>query len=145
MPSLGGDARFATAADRAKNDGALADALRALFATDTARTWFDRLDAAGAPCEISDAHFSQKVFDDPEFIARKLVVNRVGNPNLGPVDLIGTLIDFSDTPTEPGGAPPVMWQHTREIMRELGYSDADIDKLTDSGAVVLPQPVAALA
>jgi crotonobetainyl-CoA:carnitine CoA-transferase CaiB-like acyl-CoA transferase len=145
MPSLAADPRFATREDRTKNDGALADALRALFASGAAHAWFEQLDAAGVPCEISDPHFSQKVFDDPEFIARKLVANRVGNPNTGPVDVHGRLIDFSDTPTEPGAAPPVMWRDTREILRELGYGDVEIDKLAEEGAVVLPQPAAALA
>ena len=88
--------------------------------------------------ELDDA----LAFDDPEYIARKLVVKRVGNPEIGPVEVIGRLIDFSDTPIEPGWAPPVMWQHTREILRELGYSDADIDKLGETGVVVLPQRTA---
>jgi crotonobetainyl-CoA:carnitine CoA-transferase CaiB-like acyl-CoA transferase len=142
IPALAQDARFATAEDRAKNDAVLTEALRGVFPTGTAQAWFERLDAAGAPCEISEPRFSQKVFDDPEYIARKLVVRRVGNPEVGPVDLIGRLIDFSDTPTEPGGAPPVMWQHTREILRELGYGDAEIDKLGEAGAIVLPQRAA---
>ncbi len=145
IPALAQDARFATAERRAKHDGDLTETLRALFPTETAQAWFDRLDAAGAPCEISDPRFSQKLFDDPEYIARKLVVRREGNPEIGPVQVIGRLIDFSDTPTEPGWAPPIMWQHTREILRELGYTDIQIDALAESGTIVLPQRATALA
>jgi crotonobetainyl-CoA:carnitine CoA-transferase CaiB-like acyl-CoA transferase len=88
------------------------------------------------------------LFDDPEMIAREWVVRREGNPNLGAIDMWGRAIEFSDTRPEPGGAPPVLWQHSRHILRELGYSDAQIDGFAAAGAIILPaddKPAAAPA
>jgi len=137
VPQLADDPRFSTAARRAANDEALSLVLREAFATESAHHWFDRLDGAGAPCEICSSTFSQTLFDDPDLIARKWVVRREGNPNTGPIDMFGRGIDFSDTPCEPGGAPPQLWSHTRDVLRELGYSDAQIDRLAAEGAVIL--------
>jgi crotonobetainyl-CoA:carnitine CoA-transferase CaiB-like acyl-CoA transferase len=145
IPALKGDQRFATAEARAKNDVELTALLRTIFPQENARNWFTRLDAAGVPCEISDPHFSQQLFDDKELIDRKWVVRKEGNPNTGTIDMFGRLIDFSATPSEPGGPPPVLWQHGREILREIGYSDQDIDRLAANGAVILPQESRALA
>jgi crotonobetainyl-CoA:carnitine CoA-transferase CaiB-like acyl-CoA transferase len=138
MPAVSADARFATSALRTENDAALTALLRETFLKENAEAWFARLDQAGAPCEICSSTFSQTLFDDPEMIERNWVVHRKGNPNTGPIDMFGLPIDFSDTPSKAGGAPPVLWQHTREVMREIGYSDADIDALVASAAIILP-------
>jgi crotonobetainyl-CoA:carnitine CoA-transferase CaiB-like acyl-CoA transferase len=57
------------------------------------------------------------------------------HPKLGRYEQFGVTIDFSDTPQRIFGPPPVVGQHTREIMREYGYDDADVDKLVESNAV----------
>lgn len=138
IPVLATDARFATPDLRKKNDQMLTDLLRGSFQGESAQAWFSRLDDAGVPCEISSSTFSQTLFDDPELIARKWVSRCTGNPNIGTVDMFGIFIDFSDTPAAPGGAPPTLWQHTRPVLNEMGYSDNDIDRMAASGAVVLP-------
>ena len=138
VPALAGDARFATAEARAANDAALAALLGDTFATASADTWFSTLDAAGVPCEISSSTFSQTMFDDAELIERKWVIHKVGNPNTGPIDMYGLAVDFSETPGEAGGPPPVLWQHTREILSEIGYTNAEIDRMAEAGTVVLP-------
>ncbi len=112
--------------------------LKDRFASEGAEAWFARLDDAGVPCEICSSTFSRTLFDDPELIERKWVVHGEGNTNTGPIDMFGAAFDFSDTPAKIGGAPPMLWQHTREIMQEVGYSNADIDSLAASGAIILP-------
>ena len=86
------------------------------------------------PCEIADPDFSLGVFDDPEMRARGLVVTQ-DHPVLGRFDHFGTTIDFSETPGRIWGPPPLVGQHTREIMHEYGFDDDDVDKLIEIGAV----------
>ncbi|MDB5583591.1 MAG: carnitine dehydratase [Bradyrhizobium sp.] len=139
IPAIGADGRFATAALRAQNDAALTALLRDTLPAESAATWFARLDGESVPCEICSSTFSQTLFDDPDLIAKQWVVRREGNPNTGTIEMYGRVIDFSDTPGEPGGAPPVLWQHTREILREMAYSDAEIEAMAAAGAVILPK------
>lgn len=135
IPSLAGDARFATAALRTANDAALGEALGAALAGDTAAAWFARLDAAGVPCEVSDTSFSRNVLDDPELRSREWIVSRDGQRNNGRMEMFGRLIEFSGTPTTILGPPDVPGQRTRVILNELGYSTDRIDALVESKAV----------
>jgi crotonobetainyl-CoA:carnitine CoA-transferase CaiB-like acyl-CoA transferase len=86
------------------------------------------------PVEICDGDFGVRVHDDPEMQALGLVVQQQ-HPKLGRYEQFGVTIDFSDTPQHIFGPPPVVGQHTREIMGEYGYDDADVDKLVESKAV----------
>jgi crotonobetainyl-CoA:carnitine CoA-transferase CaiB-like acyl-CoA transferase len=57
------------------------------------------------------------------------------HPKLGRFEHFGTTISFSDTPGRIWGPPPVVGQHTREIMREYDFGDDEIDKLLAGEAV----------
>jgi crotonobetainyl-CoA:carnitine CoA-transferase CaiB-like acyl-CoA transferase len=54
---------------------------------------------------------------------------------MGDMDMFGIGVDFSATPSTPGGPPPMPGQHTREVLGELGYDDDAIDKLLAAGAI----------
>jgi crotonobetainyl-CoA:carnitine CoA-transferase CaiB-like acyl-CoA transferase len=95
---------------------------------------FGALDARGVPCEISDPDFGRRVFDDSEMRARGLVVTQQ-HPVLGRFEHFGSTIGFSETPGRIWGPPPLVGQHTREIMLEHGFDEHDVDKLIDAGAV----------
>jgi crotonobetainyl-CoA:carnitine CoA-transferase CaiB-like acyl-CoA transferase len=95
---------------------------------------FAVLDAHGVPCEICDDEFGRRIFDDPEMDAHELVVHQQ-HPKVGRFEHFGRTIHFSDTPGRIWGPPPVCGQHTREIMHEHGFEDAEIDKLVDAKAV----------
>ena len=88
----------------------------------------------GVPCELCDADFGRRIFDDPEMDAHELVVHQQ-HPKLGSFEHFGTTIGFSDTPGRISGPPPVCGQHTRQIMHEHGFEDTEIDKLVDAKAV----------
>ena len=120
--------------DALPDDGALASFLEGWFAARSAADAFATLDAHGVPCEIADGDFGVRAHDDPELQALGLVVKQQ-HPKLGRFEHFGVTIDFSDTPQHIQGPPPVVGQHTREIMRAHGYDDADVDKLVDSKAV----------
>lgn len=111
-----------------------ADRLEPWFRARTGAQAFALLDDAGVPVELCDEHFGLRVFDDPEMRAHELVV-RQHHPKLESFEHFGKTIRFSDTPQRIWGPPPVCGQHTREIMREHGFDDADIDKLVTTKAV----------
>jgi crotonobetainyl-CoA:carnitine CoA-transferase CaiB-like acyl-CoA transferase len=130
-PELARDARFASEAARAKHDAELALLLGARLAERTAEEAFAALDAAGVPCEICDPEFALRLHDDPELTQRGWVAS-YEHPFVGKLDQIGALCDLSDTPARVQGPPLVVGQHSREILRELGYAPAEIDALCAS-------------
>jgi crotonobetainyl-CoA:carnitine CoA-transferase CaiB-like acyl-CoA transferase len=110
------------------DDEKLASFLEGLFKQNAAETWFDLLDQAGVPCEVSSLTYPQRVFDDPELIERGWVT-RTTHPNVGDTDMFGIGIDFSETPSRSGGPPPLPAEHTGEVLAELGYDDDRIEHL----------------
>lgn len=131
---LHGEARFATAAARAGNDAALADAIVAKIAGDTAAAVFARLDKAGVPVEIVDPEFSRRLHDDATFQKRRWVVS-YPHPHVGKLDQIGLLFDLSDTPGVIQGRPLLVGEHTREILAGMGYSDEQMTQMEAQFAI----------
>jgi crotonobetainyl-CoA:carnitine CoA-transferase CaiB-like acyl-CoA transferase len=94
-----------------------------------------RLDAAAVPCgPILDVG---EVFDDPQ-TAEYQLRRKVEHAKLGPIDVLGFPYDFSETPLEIRTPPPLLGQHTREILAEAGYSAAEIDAMLAGGAAAEP-------
>jgi len=60
----------------------------------------------------------------------------VPHRRLGTVQTIGAAVKFSSTPSGVASGAPVFGQHTREVLMEYGYGDAEIDALVASGVVV---------
>jgi crotonobetainyl-CoA:carnitine CoA-transferase CaiB-like acyl-CoA transferase len=130
-----GDDRLASAASRLAHDAELWSTLEETFATRTAVDWFNLLDAAGVPCEISDDRFALGVFDDSELIERGWVTS-YEQGLVGRLHQAGLLFDFSETPGRIAGPPLVVGDSTREILREAGYDDDGIDTLAADGVVL---------
>jgi crotonobetainyl-CoA:carnitine CoA-transferase CaiB-like acyl-CoA transferase len=130
----GADTRFVDAPARTAHADELRELLSPVFKARTSLELFAVLDDHGVPCEIADPDFPRHVFDDPEMQAHGLVVQQQ-HPKLGSFEHFGTTIHFSETPGRIWGPPPVVGQHTREIMREYEFDDSEIDKLIDAKAV----------
>ena len=132
------DPRFATSADRTTHRAELTAELERAFMGDLATNWRRALRAAGVPAEISvDTWDGETILFDEELVRRGLVTE-YQHPLLGRVRQFGNLITFSDTPGRQERASPLAGQHTREILSELGYGDADLDSLHASGIVTWP-------
>lgn len=116
------------------NDAANIATLEALFKTRTSAEWFDLLDGAGVPVEVPNKDFCLTAFDDPEFIEKGWVAH-YEHPFVGREDALGLLWNFSETPGIIQGPPLVPGQHSREILAELGYDAADIDKFVEANVV----------
>ncbi|MBV8949484.1 MAG: CoA transferase [Actinobacteria bacterium] len=104
-----------------------------------AREWFAALDRAGVPVEIVDEEFCRSLFDDSEARASSLIAETWAG-GVGRFEDPGLLVDFSETPAVVQRGPCLCGEHTREILREHGYSDADVDALC-ADRVVRDEPV----
>jgi crotonobetainyl-CoA:carnitine CoA-transferase CaiB-like acyl-CoA transferase len=117
------------------------DAADAAFRTRPAAEWFGLLNGVGVPCEISSDTFALGVFDDPELVERGWV-SATRHPVVGRIDMAGLGVDLSDTPGRVQGPPVFVGQESREILREIGYTDDRIDALCADGVVLDTAPAA---
>src|SRR5260221_357053 len=117
---------------------AMPAALAEAFLADHALKWRRALDAAGVPSEVSvDTCDGETVLFDDDLVRLGLVAE-YEHPLLGRVRQFGNLITFSDTPGQPRRPAPMVGQHTREILAELGYDEAAIDGFRAHGIVSWP-------
>jgi crotonobetainyl-CoA:carnitine CoA-transferase CaiB-like acyl-CoA transferase len=108
------------------------------FLTKTALQWSRLLDAAGVPNEIPvDSMDGLTALHDDDNVRLGLVVD-FEHPLLGSLRQFGNFLRFSATPASVGGPPPLVGQHSREVLRGAGYRDGDIDALIGAGVVYEP-------
>jgi formyl-CoA transferase len=132
-PQLAGDARYATNGKRVENRVELTRILDEIFARRTTREWVEMLEAAGVP--NGPINTIEQVFAEPQAIARGLRVE-LAHPAAGKVALTRSPMRFSATPVEHERPPPLLGQHTDEILRGLlGLKDDEVAKLRADGAV----------
>ncbi|MFZ5558303.1 MAG: CaiB/BaiF CoA transferase family protein [Pseudomonadota bacterium] len=127
------DPRFRTNAERMRNREALAELLGGLFRKRSTREWVEALDAAGVPA--GPVNTIADMVKDPQTRARDMVVE-LEHPRAGRTRAIGLPIKFSATPGKVARPAPLYGQHTREVLREHGFADGEIDALHRDGAVI---------
>lgn len=129
---LAADPRFATNRDRMAHREALADALAPHFRQTPSEVWLARLEAGGVPAgPVLDVAAMHR---DPQTLAREMVVE-VDHARAGRMSTLGLPVKFSGTPGRVHGPAPLLGEHSRAILRELGYAEAEIDALVARGAV----------
>ena len=130
---LANDARFATNGKRVENRAELTRLLQGIFAQRPTQEWLDLLEAAGVPNgPINDV---AQVFEEPQVKARGVRVE-LDHPAAGKLPTVASPMRFSGTPLEHRLAPPLLGQHTEEILRErLGRSAAQIAALRAEGVI----------
>jgi crotonobetainyl-CoA:carnitine CoA-transferase CaiB-like acyl-CoA transferase len=134
LPELAPGGRYATAEVRAVSDDDVAKLLEHRFATGTARSWFEKLDAAGVPCEIAAEDANIKLWSQPKFIEDQFVA-KYQHRVIGQMGQPGLAFQFSDTPTRVQSAPMMVGEHSRAILASLGYSEAEATALFEAGVV----------
>jgi crotonobetainyl-CoA:carnitine CoA-transferase CaiB-like acyl-CoA transferase len=131
-PEWKADPRFATNSDRMANLPALVEKMNAVLVTQPRAHWLAVFDAAGVPA--GPVHSIGEALDHPQALARGMVVE-VDHAQAGRTRGLGCPLHFSGTPTVEPQAAPALGEHTREVLREYGYDDPQIDALYASGAV----------
>ena len=134
-PELADQPLFATNDSRVRNRDEVVAHLQAIMKTQTSAHWLAELEANKIGC--GPINTLDQVFEDPHVKAREMVVN-VPHPLAGPdgAQLIASPLKLSETPVQYRHHPPLLGQHTDEVLREvLGYDDNRIAELRDAGAI----------
>jgi formyl-CoA transferase len=121
------DPAYATAAARSQNRDALNAALETYFVHRSSVEWVEKLNAASVPC--GPIYRIDQVFADPQ-VQHLGIVERMGS-----LRVVGQPMTLSRTPSRLAAAPPGRGEHTSEVLRELGFSDAEIEALQKAKVV----------
>ena len=133
MPGLADDPRFARNPQRVEHRGELIDILTEIFLQRDTAAWMTLLIDAGVPC--APVQTIDQVFLAPQVIAREMVVE-VPHPTAGTIRMAGLPVKFSGTPASIRLAPPLLGQHTAEVLRSwLRLDDSAIDDLKSKGVI----------
>jgi formyl-CoA transferase len=106
--------------------------IRAIFQTKTVAEWTAALDAAGAPA--SAVNLAEEMSDDPQVAATGLMLD-LEHELLGPVRMVGPMVQMSATPTGSSLASPPLDAHTDAVLSELGVAHEEIADLRAAGVI----------
>jgi crotonobetainyl-CoA:carnitine CoA-transferase CaiB-like acyl-CoA transferase len=132
LADLPTDARFATNGDRVDHRDELIPILGERFATKPSAAWLSILDAAGIP--VGPILDLPAAFASPQAVA---LGSRVAlrHPRLGEVDQVGIPFELSGTPAAIRTPPPMLGEHSDEILAEAGYDAAVVQELRGAGVI----------
>ena len=131
-PELASNPKFLKNNDRVVNGKEIMAIYAGLFLKNSVEHWLEQLEKAGVPCgPVNDfAH----VFADPHVRARGMEV-KVEHPFEPNLSLIRNALTFSETPVKEYRAPPLLGEHTQEVLSQLGYDEGRITGLKQRGAI----------
>ena len=132
-PEWAADERFANNGARLAHRHLLMPMLRQETVRRGTAEWIAVLEAAGVPCgPINDI---AQVFADPQIQARGMRID-MEHPQAGSIPLVASPLRLSGTPVEYRRAPPVLGEHTREVLVEWLQLDAgECDRLAAAGVI----------
>lgn len=129
---LASDERFATNSARVKHRSTLVPVVQELLMARTTRDWLDFLGPLSVPCgPINDL---AQVFAEPQ-VRHRQMRQELSHPLAGTVPQVRNPILYSRTAIEYNDAPPLLGQHTAEVLAELGLSAEQVAALQSRGVV----------
>jgi len=127
------DPRFCDIEQRSKNRKELIDIIAKRVAQKDGSQWLRKLEEEGVPC--GPINSMDKVFSHPQITARDMLVD-VEHPTAGRIKLVGIPVKYSKTPGSVRLPPPLLGEHTEEIlMNTLGYSMDEVGELSKRGVI----------
>ena len=128
-PEWATDPEFANDTLRVRNRASLVARIEAITAEQPREYWLAQFDSAGIPCgPINDY---AEAFASPQIQARGMVVE-IDHPTLGRVRTPGSPVKMSETPAVVGRRAPLLGEHTREVLREAGFTDEEMREVLGS-------------
>jgi crotonobetainyl-CoA:carnitine CoA-transferase CaiB-like acyl-CoA transferase len=131
---LAKDARFATPGGRSVNATARINKMQDYIGQRTTAEWLERLDAADVPC--APILRRSEIIHNEQVVARG-IVTEIDQPSVGKVRQPRPAARFELNEAAIGGPAPRIGEHTREVLVELGYDDAAIERMVEEKAVRL--------
>ncbi len=132
-PDLLADARFTTREDRKANRHALRAELETVLTSKPAADWVEALNAEGIPA--GPVLTVPQILAHPQVADRGLIA-RFDPPSLDHgIDVVTTGFRMDNTRPSVPTPPPALGEHTQDILRELGYCEEDIERMTEEGAI----------
>jgi crotonobetainyl-CoA:carnitine CoA-transferase CaiB-like acyl-CoA transferase len=123
---------FSTNVKRVENRDKLIPVIEEIFRSKTRDEWLQSLLKADVPAgPVNDM---KELFSDPSIIHRKMLTY-TDHPTLGRIKQIGSAMRFSDVNFRIRHPPPLLGEHTNEILKTLQFSDSQIAKLKEDGAI----------
>jgi len=132
LPELATDPRFADNDARVRNRAALRPLIARRLADGASADWLARLEAADVPCgPVNDI---LAAFDSAQAQARAMSPT-IDHPQLGPLRQVGVPFKLSRTPAGMSAPPPLLGEHSAEVLAELGYPAAEVEALREAGVI----------
>ena len=132
LDELADDPRYATNPDRVRNRDTLIPLITKTLAARGCAEWTDLLNAAGVPA--GPVNTVPAALAQPQVAAREMVVE-VEHPVAGTLKMLGSPLKLSAQPTSIRRPPPVLGEHTDEILAEAGYTAAQVAELREADVV----------
>jgi crotonobetainyl-CoA:carnitine CoA-transferase CaiB-like acyl-CoA transferase len=133
LPEIASDPTYSTRLKRAEQGENLRDIIGACLLTKPADKWVELFGAAGIPCGAVNLSPLSLLAEDHLWENDMLV--RVDHPTKGGTTQPGVGILFETTPMRVKSPSPLLGEHTREILAELGYAQVESDRLLDQGVI----------
>ena len=133
-PELAANEKFATNSARVQNREEIIALLASIFKMASVAEWLEKLDKAEIPC--GPINNFEQVFSMPQVKEREMLV-QMEHPTIGALPLVGSPLKMSATPVEYRIPPPLMGEHTDDILMDvLGYSNEKVKELRNRGCVI---------